>query len=142
MMSRVLRFKVHPDGNLSDKEVYGPSSLGTAAYVDGFTFDVDGNIWVLTVLRNGVGVITPDGDYHVVFEDPREDILASFADKIASGAAQPTDMLMAAGPTLQLIASLTFGGHDLRTAYIGSLGMNRLPTFRSPVADQPMRHWK
>ena len=35
-----------------------------------------------------------------------------------------------------------FGGPDLRTAYIGSLGMNRLPTFQSPVPGRPMRHWK
>jgi len=142
MMSRVLRFKVQPDGSLTGKEVFGPSNLGTAAYTDGFAFDIDGNMWVITVLRNGVGIITPDGDYHVVFEDPREDILASFADKIASGTAQPTDMLSAAGPTLQLIASITFGGPDLRTAYVGSLGMSRLPTFKSPVAGLPMHHWK
>ena len=75
-------------------------------------------------------------------EDPREEILSGFAEKIASGTAQPTDMAMAAGPTLQLVTSLTFGEPDLHTAYIGSLGMNRLPTFRSPVAGLPMRHWK
>jgi len=142
MKSRILRFRVQPDGSLTGKEVFGPDGLGVAAFVDGFTFDIDGNVWVTTVLRNGIGVITPDGDYHVVFEDPREEILAGFADKIASGTAQPTDMLMAAGPTLQLIASVTFGGTDLRTAYVGSLGMNRLPTFRSPVAGLPLRHWK
>jgi len=143
MMSRVLRYRVQPDGSLTDKEVYGPDTLpGFAAFVDGFTFDADGNIWVTTVLRNGVGIITPDGDYHVVFEDAREDVLATFGEKIASGTAQPTDMLAAAGPTLQLVTSVTFGGPDLRTAYVGSLGMNRLPTFRSPVAGLPMSHWK
>jgi len=142
MMSHLLRYKVQPDGSLTDKEVFGPNSLGTAAMTDGFTFDADGNIWVTTILRNGLGIITPDGDYHVVFEDPREEILSTFEDKIKAGTALPTDMIAAAGSTLQLIASLTFGGPDLRTAYIGSLGMNRLPTFRSPVPGRPMRHWK
>jgi gluconolactonase len=102
----------------------------------------DGNIWVTTVLRNGVGIITPDGDYHVVFEDARVDMLDSFEEKLASGTAEITDIILAAGPTLQLITSVTFGGPDLRTAYVGSLGMNRLPTFQSPVAGRPMRHWK
>jgi gluconolactonase len=142
MKSRILRFRVQPDGSLSDKEVYGPDGLGTAAFVDGFTFDVDGNIWVTTVLRNGVGIITPDGDYHVVFEEANEALLATFEEKIASGTAQPTDMAATVGQTLQLITSVTFGGPDLHTAYVGSLGMSRLPTFRSPVAGLPMRHWK
>lgn len=51
-------------------------------------------------------------------------------------------MAMAAGQTLQLLTSITFGGPDLRTVYVGSLGMNRLPTFQSPVAGLPMYHWK
>lgn len=142
MKGRILRFRVQPDGKLTDKEIFGPDGLGIAGYVDGFTFDRDGNVWVTTVLRNGVGIITPDGDYHVVFEDANDDLLASFVEKIASGTAQPADMGAAAGQTLQLITSLTFGGPDLRTAYIGSLGMNRLPTFHSPIAGQPLRHWR
>jgi len=36
---------------------------------------------VTLVLRNGLGIITTDGDYHVVFEDPREDVLKSFEEK-------------------------------------------------------------
>lgn len=142
MMSRILRFRVQPDGSLTDKEVFGPDGLGVGAAVDGFTFDRDGNVWVTTVLRNGVGIITPDGDYHVVFEDANEEILSTFEDKLRTGTAQPTDMLATVGSTLQLVTSLTFGGSDLRTVYVGSLGMNRLPTFRSPVAGLPMRHWK
>ena len=50
-------------------------------------------------------------------------------------------MLAAAGKTLQLVTSVTFGGPDLRTVFIGSLGMSTLPTFRSPVPGLPMHHW-
>jgi hypothetical protein len=49
------------------------------------------------VVRNGLGVLTRDGDWHVVLEDPREDVLAAFVDKLAAGAATPEDMLAAAG---------------------------------------------
>jgi sugar lactone lactonase YvrE len=141
-MNHIIRFRVQADGSLTDKEGVGPSNLGMGAAVDGFTFDADGNIWVILVLRNGLGVITTDGDYHVVIEDPREDVLKAFEEKIAAGTAQPNDMAMAAGPNLQFLTSLAFGGPDLRTAYLGSLGMSTLPTFRSPVAGLPMRHWK
>lgn len=142
IMNHILRFRVQPDGSLTDKEIFGPDNLGTGAAIDGFTFDVEGNLWVTLVLRNGLGIITTDGDYHVVFEDPREDVLKSFEEKIASGTAEPNDMAMAAGSKLQFITSLAFGGPDLHTAYLGSLAMSTLPTFQSPVAGLPLRHWK
>jgi gluconolactonase len=141
-MNHVLRFRVQPDGSLTGKEVFGPNNVGTGGAIDGFTFDADGNLWVTLVLRNGIGIITPDGDYHTVIEDPREDVLKSFEEKVASGTAEPGNMAMAAGPNLQFITSLAFGGPDLRTAYLGSLAMSTLPTFQSPVAGLPMRHWK
>lgn len=142
MKNRIIRFRVQSDGSLTDKEVVGPDSLGVGAEVDGFAFDADGNIWVAIVIRNGVGIITPDGDYHVVFQDANEPLLATFDQKVAGGKAEPADMAATAGKTLQFVTSVTFGGSDLRTVYIGSLGMSHLPTFRSPVAGLPMRHWK
>jgi len=39
------------------------------------------------------------------------------------------------------ITTVSFGGPDLRTVYIGSLMGHRLPSFRSPVAGLPMVHW-
>ncbi len=142
MRSRVLRFRVQPDGSLTNKEVVGPDGLGVGALVDGFTFDSDGNVWVTTPLRNGVGIITPDGDYHVVFEEANEALLTTFEEKIAQGIGQPADMMATVGKTLQLLTSVTFGGPDLRTVYVGSLAMPHLPTFKSPVAGLPMRHWR
>lgn len=142
MGMHIARFRVQPDGSLGTKEIFGPSTLGTASAVDGFTFDADGNIWVTTVLRNGVGIITPKGDYHVVLEDANHEFLTTFEEKLRARTAQPIDMLQAAGKTLQMVTSVTFGGPDLRTVYLGSLGMQSLPTFRSPVAGLPMRHWK
>jgi len=89
MRNHIIRFRVQPDGSLTDKEIVGPASLGVGAAVDGFAFDRDGNIWVTTVLRNGVGIITPDGDYHVVFEEANEPLLSTFEDKIAAGEGTP-----------------------------------------------------
>ncbi|HEY7348180.1 MAG TPA: SMP-30/gluconolactonase/LRE family protein [Ktedonobacterales bacterium] len=142
MKNHIIRFRVQPDGSLTDKEIVGPPSLGLGAAVDGFAFDQDGNIWVTTVLRNGVGIITPDGDYHVVFEEANEPLLSSFEDKVAAGEASPADMAATVGQTLQLVTSVNFGGPDLRTVYVGSLALSQLPTFRSPVPGLPMRHWK
>jgi hypothetical protein len=39
------------------------------------------------------------------------------------------------------MASLSFGGVDLKTVYLGSLRGTRVPFFTSPVAGQKMIHW-
>jgi hypothetical protein len=44
-------------------------------------------------------------------------------------------MLAAAGPRLQFPTSVCFAVQDLRTVYVGSLAMSRLPTFPSPCPD-------
>ena len=39
------------------------------------------------------------------------------------------------------MASITFGGPDLRTVYLGSLLGTTIPYFKSPVPGLPMVHW-
>lgn len=141
MGCRIIRFPVHEDGSLGEREVVGPDSLGHGAYVDGFTFDVEGNIWVTTVLRNGLMIITPDGEVQTVFEDPNPAAIDNAVAKVAAGALTPEDMYACMGATLQLTTSVTFAGPDLRTVYIGSLAMPHLVSFESPVPGLPMRHW-
>ena len=48
----------------------------------------------------------------------------------------------AAGTLAPMMASVTFGGPDLSTVYLGSLQRHAIPYFRSPVAGQPLPHWK
>jgi len=50
---RVLRFKVDEKGDLSNREIYGPSNLGPGAYPDGIAFDSFGNLWGTTVYLDG-----------------------------------------------------------------------------------------
>lgn len=142
MRSRILRYRVRPNGDLAGPEGFGPSSLGPDAAVDGFAFDTAGNVWVTTVLRNGLGIITARGDYHVVLEDPRPNALSTLVEKLAAGTLEPGDVMATAGATLKLVTSVAFGGPDLRTVYLGSIGMDRLPTFRSPVPGLPLAHWR
>jgi hypothetical protein len=53
------------------------------------------------------------------------------------------DVLFATGRGVApWMASVTFGGPDLQTAYIGSLKGDRIPYFRAPVPGLPMVHWR
>lgn len=137
MKARVIRFPIREDGSLGEREVFGPDPLGDGAYTDGITFDSRGNLWVALPARNGIGVLAPDGRWQVVFEEPDQGALDAFHERQKAGTVAPEDFMAAAGRTVQFPSSLCFGGSDLRTAYVGSLAMSRLPTFRAPVAGRP-----
>ncbi len=113
----VTRFTIGVDGSLSDKQPFGPRPLFDGAKVDGITFDVDGNLWVTEITRNQIVVLKPDGSALTIFDDPE-------------------------GQIIDFPTSVTFGGPDLCTVYVGSLRMDKLTVFRSPVPGVPMRYWK
>ncbi|RME50309.1 MAG: SMP-30/gluconolactonase/LRE family protein [Caldilineae bacterium] len=142
MAGRMLRFPVNEDGSLGEREVVGPDPIAFGGFVDGFALDAEGNLWVTTVLRNGLVIITPDGEAHTVFEDPNPEALERGVAKVADGTLTPEDMFACVGKTLQFPTSVAFGGPDLKTVYMGSLAMPHLITFRSPVAGLPLRHWQ
>lgn len=113
---RVSRCRIGPDGRLGPRETFGPDPLYPGARVDGIAFDMDGNLWVTELTRNALVVIEPQGDAFIAIENLD-------------------------GHLFEAPSSLTFGGPDLRTAYIGSLSMNRIATFRAEVAGVALRHW-
>ena len=53
--------RVQPDGSLTDREIFGPSSLGTGV-IDGIAFDAYGNLWATMILAERLIAITPQGD--------------------------------------------------------------------------------
>ena len=123
-------------GNLRDREVFGPSRLGKGAWPDRIAFDSYGNLWGTLVYSDKLFVLTPDGDMRVLLDegDPvKVDALeqAFFRNHVTE------DVLFATGQGVApWMASVTFGGPDLRTVYIGSLKGQRIgskPYFRAPV---------
>lgn len=130
----ITRFRVGPGGTLTDRRVYGPERLG--GLPDGFAFDAHGNLWTTLINRDTLVAITPEGEVLTLWVD---------GDPAAKGsAARPGAPTAAARPGDGLaprMASVTFGGPDLRTVYVGSLAGTALPTFRSPVPGAPPPHW-
>ena len=138
----ISRMRVQPDGSLTDREVYGPSKLGNYGFPDGIAFDAHGNLWGTLVMVDQVFTITPEGDFHVILDDTNEQAALALEKAFVEDRATPDDMLAAGGTIAPWFASVTFGGPDLKTVYIGSLRGTRIPYFRSPVAGLPMVHWK
>jgi gluconolactonase len=78
----------------------------------------------------------------VVLDDTNEGAAKALEQAFVEDRATPDLMLAAGGTLAPWFASVTFGGPDLRTVYVGSLRGTRIPYFMSPVAGLPMVHWK
>jgi len=136
---RITRLRVLDDGSLVDREVFGPVDHG--AFIDGIAFDAHGNLWGTHVMTDRIFAITPDGDLRILLDDHNSEAGRALMEAFARDETTPELMLACGGTIAPWFASVTFGGRDLRTVYIGSLRATRIPYFRSPVAGLPMVHW-
>lgn len=135
---RVFRYPIEASGDLGEKEIFGPKDLGYGAYPDGFTFDAEGNVWVTIVSRNGLAVISEDGDQQTIYEEPNLDAIDAMVNAMQAKTATVEHFIACAGETLALPTSLAFGGPDRRTVYVGTLALPHLLSFRSPVPGLPL----
>src|SRR6266436_6502607 len=110
---RVTRMRVTAKGELTDREIYGPANLGDG-FIDGISFDSDGN----------------------------HEANARAEAEYATGNPISFETLNATGGSIATwLACVTFGGADLKTAYLGGLKASTIPYFESPVAGLPLAHW-
>ncbi len=136
---KISRLRLQTDGSLADREVYGPANLG--GFPDGFAFDAFGNLWITLIFSDELIALTPDGELLTLLDDSSPATKKHLLDHFAAGTLTPDIMGATHGSIAPWMASLTFGGPDLRTIYLGSLRGTTIPYFRSPVAGQPMIHW-
>jgi gluconolactonase len=124
---------------LAEREVFGPSHLG--GFPDGIAFDAFGNLWCTLVMTDQLIALTPEGDQQLLLDDGNPEASKVLLDHMNDGTLTAEDMLRARGTLAPWMASVTFGGPDLRTVYIGSLMGTTIPFFTSPVPGLPMVHW-
>jgi len=138
----ISRMKLGADGSLSHREIFGPSKLGRFGFPDGIAFDSFGNLWGTLIMADQLFYLTPAGEFHVILDDGNEEASLAMEKAFVADCLTPETMLAAGGTMAPWFASVTFGGADLRTVYIGSLKGSRLPFFTSPVPGLPMAHWR
>jgi gluconolactonase len=137
----ITRLRVNESGDLVDREIFGPSNLGKGAWPDGIAFDSYGNLWGTMVYSDKLFVLTPQGDLRILLDEGDPEKVGALERQFFNNHVSE-DALFATGQGVApWMASITFGGADLRTAYIGSLKGSRIPYFRAPVAGLPMVHW-
>jgi sugar lactone lactonase YvrE len=136
---RVSRFPVEPDGALGERETV--CVLGHGDYPDGGAFDAEGHYWITSVVSNRIYRIGREGESVKVFEDSNSAYVDKVETAFQAGQLSPELLYTDAGKVLNHLASISFGGDDMRTAYLGTLKMDRLPTFRSRVPGLVPDHW-
>lgn len=136
---RISRLRVQDDGTLTGREVFGPSAL--PGFPDGFAFDAFGNLWVTLVMTDKLIALTPEGEVLTLLDDSNPEATRRLDEHFAARTLTPEIMGACAGTLAPWMASITFGGADLRTAYLGSLRGSSLPSFRAPIAGLSLTHW-
>ena len=137
----ITRLRIDRDGGVAEREIFGPTSLGCGAWPDGIAFDSYGNLWGTLVYSDKLFVLTPEGDMRILLDEGDPDRVCALEKAFFENRVDE-DVLFATGRGLApWMASVTFGGPDLQTVYIGSLKGSRIPYFRAPVAGLPMVHW-
>ncbi|MDQ4059532.1 MAG: SMP-30/gluconolactonase/LRE family protein, partial [Pseudomonadota bacterium] len=136
---RLSRFDIGSDAALSNRTAV--TEFGHGTYPDGIALDEEEALWVVSVASNRVIRVTPDGRQNIVLEDS----VASHLDRLEKAYHEHRltrpELTRPLDTTLKNISSIAFGGHDRRTIYLGSIGGDRLATFRSPIAGAPPVHW-
>jgi sugar lactone lactonase YvrE len=136
---RISKFDVDGESRLSNRTSW--TEFGHGTFPDGIAFDAEGYLWVASMTSNRLFRISPDGEPALLLEDNDPDYVAGIERRLEAGTLRREDVQNVPSKFLKNIASVTFGGADLRTVYLGSLGGDSLAVLRSPVAGEPLPHW-
>lgn len=137
----ITRLRIDDNGDVKERETFGPSSLGRGAWPDGIAFDSCGNLWGTLVYSDKLFVLTPQGDLRILLDEGDPDKVGTLEQAFLQNNVTEAVLFATGQGIAPWMASITFGGCDLRTVYIGSLKGTRIPYFRAPAPGLPMVHW-
>lgn len=138
---RITRLRIGEGGDVKERGTFGPSRLGPGAWPDGIAFDSYGNLWGTMVYSDKLFVLTPQGDLRILLDEGDSQRVNALEQEFFRNDVTDETLFATGRGIAPWMASITFGGPDLRSVYIGSLRGTRIPYFRSPVPGLPMVHW-
>jgi sugar lactone lactonase YvrE len=136
---RVSRFRIRQDGTLTDRHIAAEFSEGT--FPDGVSLDVEGGLWITSVVSNRLIHVGADGKQSVELEDGDPDYLASVEAAYCADKMGLTHISAAPSKVLKNCSSVAFGGASRTEGLIGSLGNDRISVIGMPVAGVKPSHW-
>jgi sugar lactone lactonase YvrE len=128
------RFELRADSTLGSREII--CEFGAGTYPDGLAFDVDGGIWITSVVSNRLFRVFPEAKaQQLLFENSNFEHVHSIEAKFASG------VFPGHSPGMHGLSSLAFSGSDLQTVYLGSSQGTYLGRVRVGVRGATPPHW-
>jgi sugar lactone lactonase YvrE len=137
--NRLVRFALHDDGSLGEREVVVQFDKQTLP--DGLTLDAEGGFWLTGIAANRIIRVLSDGSWHQVIEDSDPAHMQAVLQAIEDGSLNRDLLYDNHARVLPNVTSIAFAGPDLRTACIGSVSGTQLAVFQSPVAGAAPVHW-
>jgi len=132
---RLIRYPVAPDSTLGPSETVIQFDYGF--FPDGFAFDVEGGIWVTSLVSNRVVRVRAGGEIETIVAEVDDEFVDAVETAFAAGIMAREHLGPIPRTTLQHVTSLSFGDHDRRTVFLGSLHGECIHRFRSPVPGVP-----
>lgn len=129
---RLTRCPIARDGRLG-----APTTLagfGAGFFPDGFAFDVEGGIWVTSLISNRLIRLADDGSMRDMFAAAAFDRGDEVQGVFERGELRAEHLGPAFGAPYGHLTSIAFGGPDGRTAWLGCLHGGNIWTFRSEIA--------
>jgi sugar lactone lactonase YvrE len=135
---RISRYRVTAKG-LGPRETVFELEYGL--FPDGIALDCENAIWIASVVSNRVVRISADGRSEIVLDASDHEVVQRASSAYETNTFGREHIVAGNDSVLGNVASVAFGGPDLRTVYLGSLFSDRIATFRSPVAGIAPAHW-
>lgn len=136
---RLSRFPILASGDLGRREVV--TKFGAGTFPDGLAFDVEGGVWITSIISNRIIRVHPDGRQELILEDADAEHVAWVEQAFQNDELGRPHLDKVKSQRLKNLSSLAFGGPDLRTAYLGCLLGDSIATLRLPIAGHPLAHW-
>jgi sugar lactone lactonase YvrE len=135
---RTSRFPVSRSG-LGEREIV--AEFGHGVFPDGLDFDAEGGLWITSVYSNRLIHVAPDGRQQVMLEDNDPEFVDAIEHEFARGSLAEAGNPRVPALRIRNLSSSAFGGHDLRTIFLGCLQDRRIYRMPSPVAGARPPHW-
>ncbi len=136
---RLSRFPIHSDGSLGNKQVV--AEFGEGTFPDGMAFDDAGGVWIVSIVSNRLIRVAPDGSQTIYLEDSDREHLAWVEEAYQAHRMDRPHLDQVKSRRLKNISSLSFGGKDLKTMYLGCLLGDAVARLPSEFAGVPPVHW-
>lgn len=137
---RLSRFPIDGEATLGARETV--ALFDDATFPDGLAPDIDGNLWITSIVSNRVIRVAPDGTCETLLEDCDAAAVGVTEDLYARGELGSERLGLRHGAVLANVSSLAFGGPRLRTGYLGCLRGDAIATIEMPVAGLEPIHWR